>query len=72
MADQWQSAKKHTKADVKVFSIFGNIKKYKNLDLELLNHSPRRPSRNFREGIKGGDSVYENVYFWNYWNAQSG
>jgi fatty-acyl-CoA synthase len=55
MADQWQSAKKHTKADVKVFSIFGNIKKYKNLDSELLNHSYRRPSRNFREGIKGGD-----------------
>ena len=36
MADQWQSAKKHTKADVKVFSIFGNIKKYKNLDFRII------------------------------------
>jgi len=55
IADQWESAKKYAKTDVKVFSIFGNIKKYKNLDSELLNHSSRRPSRNFREGVKGGD-----------------
>jgi fatty-acyl-CoA synthase len=36
MADQWQSAKKYAKTDVKVFSIFGNIKKVQKFRLRII------------------------------------
>lgn len=55
MAAQWESAKPKLDHKVDVYAAFGDVADYERFEESLSKAVPNRPSRSYREGIKGGD-----------------